>query len=117
MMIPERDISILNGLCYDENAEPNFDIIKYCLIWPDERPVDHPSKEGYELLTDLWITRGYIHQQVPYEEWLFDPPYFKERWEFGLINIPNWPGFKRVELSEANQKILAECLKEARNFS
>ena len=87
-----------------------FDLLKYCLTWTDERPATHLSNEGREFLTILWIVRGFIHRSLPKEQWGLDPDYFNEVWEFGLANVAQWPGFKRLVLSEADRAYLDTCL-------
>ncbi len=109
-MIEQRDLSLLNALTVDVHADPNFELIKYCLIWPDERPCEHLSREGREFLTDLWIVRGFIHRSVPVLEWGLDPQYFIDVWAFGLANAAEWPGFTRLVLSEADRAYLDTCL-------
>lgn len=110
MEISERDLDLLRKLAFDPNAEPMFDFLKSCLIWSDERSSDRFSAEGNEFITDLWIVRGFIHQSLPSEQWGLDPEYFKAVWEFGLANIPEWIGFKRLVLSESDKAFLASCL-------
>ena len=110
MMIPERDLVLLRELVFDPSAEQTFDLLKYCLIWTDERPAAHLSNEGREFLADLWIVRGFIHRSLPKEQWGLDPGYFSEVWEFGQANAAQWPGFKRLVLSEAERAYLATCL-------
>lgn len=109
-MIPERDFDLLGALVLDPDAEATFDMLKYCLMWPDERPSVELSQEGRELLTDLWIVRGFIHRSLPREKWGLDPQYFAEVWELGLAKVPEWPGFKRLVLSERDSAYLTSCL-------
>lgn len=109
-MIPKNDISLLTELTLDSRAEPSFDLLKYCLIWPDERPLDHLTSEGREFLSDLWIVRGFIHRSLPKEQWGLDPQYFEDVWEFGLANAAKWPGFKRLVLSDVDNAYLVSCL-------
>jgi hypothetical protein len=109
-MIPERDRDLLRVLILDPSAEPGFDVLKSCLMWPDERPVEHLSSEGHEFLTDLWIVRGFLHRSLPKEEWGFDPDYFSEVWSYGLAHGDTWPGFRRLRLSDVESVYLAACL-------
>jgi hypothetical protein len=110
MKIPERDLDILNKLVFVTDAEPSFELLKYCLVWSDERPLAHLSVEGQEFLSDLWIVRGFIHRSLPNDQWGLDPKYFTEVWEFGLLNAPYWPGFRRLSLSEADSAYLVSCI-------
>ena len=111
MIISERDLNILRGLAFDSDTEPMFELLKSCLIWSDERPSENLSSEGREFLYDLWIVRGFIHRSLPDEQWGLDPKYFKDVWEFGLANVAQWPGFKRLVLSDVDRGYLAKCLK------
>jgi hypothetical protein len=112
-MIPERDINILKNLSLDSQAKPTFDLLKYCLTWPDERPSEPLSAEGREFLSDLWTVRGFIHRSVPEAKWGLDPKYFREIWEFGVAHVETWPGFKRLTLSENDEHFLSGCMKSS----
>lgn len=109
-MISNHDLALLKRLTFDSQIEPNFDLLKYCLIWADETPLDHLSSEGREFLSDLWIVRGFIHRSLPKDQWGLDPQYFNDIWEFGLSNVAQWPGFKRLVLSEIDRTYLTTCL-------
>ena len=120
--VPERDINIIKNLAFNANAKPLFEELKYCLIWPDEIPNwrgDNPSDElshnGREFLYDLLIVRGYIHRNVPKEEWgIKDPKRWQDVWEFGLANVAQWPGFRRITLSEADRDYLNKVMSTPR---
>ena len=107
---PDREA--LQRLVFDPTSEPSFELMKTCLVWPDERP-ERISNAGYELLGDLWIVRGFLHRQVPAEKWGLDPAYFQEVWSNALEDVPGWPGFRRLQLSEAERAYLHGSLKEA----
>lgn len=111
MRFTPADRDSLQGLLFDATAQPSFELMKACLVWPDERP-PHISKEGYELLGDLWIVRGYIHKNVPADHWGLDPVYFQEVWRQARNDVPDWPGFKRLVLSAADSAYLAKCIGE-----
>ncbi|WP_169796740.1 hypothetical protein [Chondromyces crocatus] len=81
-------------------------------MWLDEAHV-HIGKEGYKLLIDLWIVRGYIHRGIPPERWELDPVYFQDVWRNALRDIPGWIGFKRLTLSSEDRALLERSLKEA----
>lgn len=110
MEISNHDAELFRALTLDIDAEPTFDVLKYCLTWSDERPSGRLSSEGSEFLSDLWIVRGFIHRSLPKEQWGLDPQYFEEMWKFGVTNFGQWPGFKRLVLSEKDQTYLASCL-------
>jgi hypothetical protein len=109
--ITDKNLSIINNLVYKNNLKPNFEEIKYCLIWNDEVP-EGIYGEARELLYDLIIYRGLVHRNLPFSEWPVDIKYFQDAWEFGLKNIPNWPGFNRVSLSEEDQQYLFNCIND-----
>lgn len=110
MNIPERDLNVIRELSFAPNAEPMFEILKYCLIWTDEYPSDYLSAEGREFLADLWIVRGFIHRSLPRDQWGLDPKYFKDTWDFGLTNVPQWIGFERLVLLDSNKAVLNKGL-------
>ena len=110
MVISEHDLALLRQLTLDSKATPMFDALKCCLTWADERPSNPLTSEGREFLSDLWIVRGFLHQSLPTEQWGLDPQYFKDVWEFGLANAAQWPGFKRLVLSDADKAYLTNCL-------
>ncbi len=111
MRFVPSDRESLERLVFDPSCEPSFELMKGCLVWADERPAKI-SKEGYELLGDLWLVRGYLHRNVPVEQWGLDPAYFQEVWKNALEDVPRWPGFRRLDLSHAERAYLDECLRE-----
>lgn len=112
MHFKREDRVHLESLTFDPMCEPSYEWIRACLIWPDERPTKI-SSDGYELLGDLWIVRGFIHKHVPRERWGLDPEYFQEVWENALVDVPNWPGFRRMQLSISDQAYMDVCAFEA----
>lgn len=110
MLLSQNDIDILSALKFDAHAQPAFEYLKYCLTWPDERPLQHLSSEGREFLYDLWIYRGFIHRSAPRNEWGLNPTHYENVWELGLKVIPQWPGFRRVNLTDAERKYLVDSL-------
>lgn len=111
MNINKSDLEVLNELKLDLSLKPNFEFLKSCLIWDDEA-TSNLSNDGREFLYDLFITRGFIHKELPESEWGLDPEYFKSVWNFGLKNIPDWPGFKRLNLSQEDKQYLLKSLKK-----
>lgn len=110
--LSHHDREALGRLVYDPGATPSFEMLKCCLLWPDER-AKNVSPAGYELLTDLWAVRGFMHRMVPRSEWGLDPAHFERAWEFGMREIPRWPGFKRIVLGDAERVYLEQCLRGA----
>ncbi len=116
MYLSDNDRHTIEQLAYNPELEPSFDVIKSCLIWDDERP-DGVSSQGYELICDLWIIRSFIHRDIPKEDWGLDPEYFLKRWAMIKDLDLKWPGFKRMELSEAESRFYEKKLKELSNIS
>jgi hypothetical protein len=112
MRFTPSDREIIERLTFDPTCEPSFELLRSCLIWPDERPTGI-SNAGYRLLGDLWIVRGFLHQNVPFEKWGIDPAHFQSVWQAAINDVPGWPGFRRMELSEADRAYLASSLKDA----
>jgi hypothetical protein len=112
MRFNQSDRERLECLIFDRACEPSYELMKSCLVWPDERPAEI-TNEGYELLGDLWIVRGLMHRDVPPEKWGLDPAYFQEVWRNALADVPRWPGFRRLDLSAADRTYLSRSIAEA----
>jgi hypothetical protein len=110
MKLSDADRKKLEELRFDPKAEPSFNLMKSCLVWPDEL-AEGLSRDGYELLGDLWIVRGFFHRGVPREQWGLDPAYFEGVWAEN--ETVKWPGFLRLQLSDRDKKYLADSLAEA----
>lgn len=112
-LFAERDLQLIAGLEYDPALEPAFDEVKACLVWDDERPSGLTSI-GYERLCDLWILRSYIHRGIPREKWGIDPGsgYFQDVWDRAQLEQIEWPGFKRMTLTEKDRDYLERCLRD-----
>jgi hypothetical protein len=111
MRFSQLDRPCVTRLVYDPTCEPSYDIMKACLVWPDERP-DRISNDGYELVGDLWIFRGFLHRGVPRHEWGLNPDYFETVWKNALDDVPCWPGFRRIELSSLERLFLEGQIRE-----
>jgi hypothetical protein len=116
MKISSHDLSTLNNLAFDARVEPEFEVIKHCLTWADERPLIKLSDSGQEFLSDLWIIRGFIHRLIPSEQWGLDPKYFSEVWNFGLLHVAQWPGFRRLTLTEKDNLYLQHSINNLASF-
>lgn len=111
MRFSEADRVKLLALRFDPNAEPSYELLKSCLVWPDECP-QGLSREGYELLQDLWIVRGFLHKQKQREDWGVRTTRFEEVWARALKDVAEWPGFKRLQLSGADAAYLRRSMQE-----
>jgi hypothetical protein len=100
----------IEGCVKDSAAEPNFESIRYCLIWPDEQ-VRSLCGDAYELLGDLWIVRGFIHRGVPLDDWSPDGGhYLISVWNECLMGGLRWIGFERLVLTRAERLYLQQHL-------
>lgn len=115
----EVDRKVIESLEYTPNLKPNFEVLKSCLIWDDERP-NRISNQGYEKLCDLWIARFFIyHSGLPEKKWwVLDVEYFKNTWKVAYESNIQWPGFKddRLYLSQENKKYLLKELKKIKKL-
>jgi hypothetical protein len=102
------DRELIASLHFDPDAEPAFEAIKGCLVWPDEVP-EELSREGYERLSTVIAARGMLHRGRDVHSL---PPTFREAWVSALAEVGSWPGFRRVALSPADARYLNEELLE-----
>jgi len=103
---------LLDTQPFDRLARPQFEEIKYCLVWPDERP-EGLSSAGWELVGDLLVVRGYLHRAVPIEEWgMVGGQEYLRTWNRALLDerVP-WNGFRRIALSDDDRQVLAAALR------
>ena len=107
----DRDRAIVEALTYDPTCKPGFEILKACLIWPDECPYNL-TPEGYEKLCDLWIARSFIHRGLPFSSWPLAPEYFERAWDEALRDNVRWPGFRRLTLSAKDRAYYEEQLRK-----
>ncbi|MGD9169432.1 MAG: hypothetical protein PVI97_05140 [Candidatus Thiodiazotropha sp.] len=106
-----RDLELIEKLEFNPDLEPSYDAIKNCLVWEDERP-DGLTPEGYELLSDLWIARSFIHRGIPFSTWVLDPDYYERVWKEATEAKFKWPGFNRLELRVKENKYYLQKMKE-----
>jgi hypothetical protein len=102
------DRRLLEALRFDPDATPAFEAIKGCLVWPDETP-DGISPEGYERLSDLWVARSMLHQGRRDADL---PAGLRTAWQVAHTEVASWPGFGRVDLSDADRDYLQAQLRE-----
>src|SRR5262245_9078634 len=109
--LSERDRATVEALVYDPAAEPSFELLKGCLIWRDEIPINI-SSEGYDRVCDLWAARSCLHRGVPMAPVPIAGDRFKNAWEQAQREGLQWPGFRRVTLSETDRAYLDRSLAE-----
>jgi hypothetical protein len=74
---------------------------------------DAVSREGYRLVRDLLVARGFIHRGVPVEAW--DDGYLDrwEAWNEALASGLRWNGFRRMALTTAQRAELRRYVRDA----
>lgn len=105
-LFSENDRRLIEALSFDPGAEPSFEMLKGCLVWPDERP-EGITPNGYETLCDLWIARGMIHAGTDPDR--LAAPY-RNAWTEAVRTNLQWPGLRRLKLSEIDREYLAREL-------
>ena len=90
----------------DPNATPGYELLKGCLIWPDEY-VEGLSRAGCELLGDLFVARALLHSGRSIAAWPGGSERLEQVWETALAAGLPWPGFTRVELTPDQHELLA----------
>jgi len=108
-LLSDADRDLLAAVAFDPDAEPAFNEITWCLVWPDEVP-DGLSREGYRVVRDLLVARGFIHRGIPVEAW--DEGYLDrwERWNEALASGLRWNGLRRLGLTTAQRGLLRRSL-------
>ena len=101
----KEEIEAFEKLELNAQLKPYFDPMRYCLRWEDEEP-EFVTKDIYEKFLDLLIARKYLHEGRTKDKWYSMEPtnYFSDFWDHAKSVIPNWPGFKRLELSKSDQE-------------
>ncbi|MEM9464013.1 MAG: hypothetical protein AAGA90_01500 [Actinomycetota bacterium] len=90
----------------DPDAQPGYEVLKGCLIWPDEY-VDGLSRPGWELLGDLFVARGLLHRGQSIAAWPGGSDHLQRRWDVAVGAGLPWAGFARTELTAAQHAFLA----------
>jgi hypothetical protein len=108
-VLSDADRELVEALDFLEAAEPSFNEVTACLVWPDEIP-DGLSRDGYQIIRSLLIARGYLHRGVPVDEWDFGVPARWEAWNDVLLSGLRWNGFRRLALTAAQRAELRRHL-------
>lgn len=107
--LPDADRELLEAGEPDPDAEPLYNDVTSCLVWPDEVP-DGLSREGYGYVRDLLVARGYLHRGIPVDRWDFGYADRWERWNEALASGLRWTGFRRIGLTAAERDLLRRYL-------
>ena len=90
------------------SAPPDYEVLKGCLIWPDEY-VDGLSRAGRELLGDLFVARALLHSGRTIAAWPGGSDRLQTVWDTALAAGLPWAGFERIELSDDDRAFLTRA--------
>jgi hypothetical protein len=105
----EYDRELFKSLVFDPSMKPEFNAVSACLFWDDEYPKDITSL-GLRQLRILWYSRAYLHTDNSFAGAGEHEPSRRAFWEQALQEIPTWPGFKRIALSEEDRAFFTKNL-------
>lgn len=108
-VLSDADRERLEAVPFDSSAEPVFNEVTACLVWPDEVP-DGLSRDGYAIVRDLLVARGLIHRAVAVEDWDYGWTERLERWNESLLSGLRWNGFRRLALTADQRRLLERHL-------
>ncbi|MDP3508428.1 MAG: hypothetical protein Q8T09_10595 [Candidatus Melainabacteria bacterium] len=108
LFIP-RDLQLIEELVLEPTLEPRFNAISAYLVWDDELP-SGITPDGLDVLSSLWTARALFHRGLTFSDHPVNPEYSRRVWEQALKEIPSWPGFQRLQLSEADQSYFEEMI-------
>ncbi|MEM9200425.1 MAG: hypothetical protein AAGC53_02145 [Actinomycetota bacterium] len=104
--ITEEDWACFEAATPSADAAPTYEALKGCLVWPDEG-VPGLTPAGIALLDDLLMARALIHSGRPISAWPGGSDRLQRVWDMANDASLPWVGFARVELTEAQQTLLA----------
>ncbi|WP_156339178.1 hypothetical protein [Chondromyces crocatus] len=108
MRFSSTDREKINRLEHDPSSTPLYEHLRDCLVWPDEEP-PFISKDGFLLLGSLWAIRGFIHRGLSPDNWDHKPLVYQKIWQDALDDVPQWPGFKRLEISDVDREFMRQA--------
>jgi hypothetical protein len=114
MLFFPEDSKLLNALTYLPDLQPDFEMIKSVLVWKDEIP-QGITEDGMEKLWDLLIARSYVHDNRLFSSHFSGGKYLEKTWSESMHEIPDWPGFKRLSLSEHDRYFYDEERRKVRD--
>lgn len=96
--LTDKDIELIQTQPYDSTLMPNFESLKGCLVWKDERPRGLSLDAG-RVINSLLVGRNLLHRGLTLDDHPINAEYCKKVWALAQQQISNWPGFKRLTLS------------------
>ena len=103
--LTDKDIELIQTQPYDSTLMPNFESLKGCLVWKDERPRGLSLDAG-RVINSLLVGRNLLHRGLTLDDHPINAEYCKKVWAAAQQQISNWPGFKRLTLSAEDRKYL-----------
>lgn len=100
LFVPQ-DLQRIEQLELDISLEPRFNALSGYLVWDDELPDITP--DGLDVLQTLLTARSLLHRGLTVADHPINAEYSTRVWEKAMKEIPNWPGFKRLLLRQAEE--------------
>ena len=107
LKLTDKDIELIQTQPYDATLKPNFESLKGCLVWRDERPRGL-SLDADRVINSLLVGRNLLHRGLTLDDHPINADFCKKVWTASQKQIADWPGFKRLTLSDEDRKYLEE---------
>lgn len=106
-----KDLLKLRSLVYNRTCEPSYEWFKSILVWTDER-AEGLTPGAYKSLCCLWVARSFLYHGRSFSDYadLVNLDHYQDIWARGLAQVPSWPGFKRLALSERDKAYYEACI-------
>ena len=114
-LFSQEDRERIDSLVFDSSLTPEFNAVSACLFWDDELP-SNMTREGRNVVRLLWIVRSLPHRGLTFDDDDLDPEACRRLWEQATEEIPLWPGFKRLTLSEKDKAYFEDWLADKNPF-
>ena len=108
-LFSQQDRELIDALVFDASLKPEFNAISSCLYWDDEMPLDM-THAARRVVRNLWIVRSLLHRGLTCDDHDFNPEACRSLWKQATEEIPDWPGFKRLVLSEKDKEYFEKWL-------
>lgn len=107
LFVPQ-DLQRIEQLVFNNSLEPRFNALSGYLVWDDELPDVTP--DGLDVLQTLLTARSLLHRGLTLADHPINVEYSTRVWEQAMKEIPNWPGFRRLMLSQAEEAFFDQKL-------
>ena len=75
----KRDLELIKVLIYQPELKPCYDVMRDALVWMDEWD-KRLSSDGFNRLCNLWVARSFIHSNIPFSSYTFNPNLLEKVW-------------------------------------